>query len=56
MNPDPFSYPPDSVYRDYRTGSTHPACVGDTDICPDNGCKNCQGEMYDNGMRGRIVR
>lgn len=43
-------------YNDYTTGSTHPDCPGDTDICPDNGCKNCQGQNYDNGIRGRIAR
>ena len=42
--------------HDFSTGSTHPDCNGDTDFCPDNGCKNCQGESYDNLIRGRIVR
>ena len=43
-------------FTDYSSGSTHPDCDGDTDHCPDNGCKRCQGENYDNGIRGRIVR
>lgn len=42
--------------EDFSTGSTHPDCTGDTDLCPDNGCKACQGANYDNGIRGRIVR
>lgn len=53
---DPWDYPVGSVYRDYRHGSTHPGCEGDTDLCPDRGCKRCQGQVYDNGMRGRIKR
>jgi hypothetical protein len=43
-------------YSDYSSGSTHPDCPGDTDLCPDNGCKNCQGQQYDNYIRGRIKR
>ena len=41
--------------NDYSTGSTHPDCIGDTDVCPDRGCKSCQGQEYDNLIRGRIV-
>jgi hypothetical protein len=52
----PFDYPMDSVYRDYSSGSTHPGCNGDSDVCPDQGCKRCQGQEYDNMMRGRIIR
>lgn len=55
-DPDPFSYPHDSVYRDYSKGSTHPACFGDADLCPDFGCKACQYPTYDNRIRGRIKR
>lgn len=43
-------------FTDYSSGSTHPDCPGDTDLCPDNGCKRCQGPMYDNRIRGRIDR
>lgn len=46
----------EAAYRDYSTGSTHPDCDGDTDHCPDGGCKACQGANYDNGIRGRVVR
>jgi hypothetical protein len=44
------------MMEDFSTGSTHPNCEGDTDLCPDSGCKNCQGQDYDNLIRGRFTR